>query len=70
MAMACTNGASECSGCMKCFDKEEIKLFCPSCGKHLDNDSRVYIDSMNDDIIGCERCIEVKYAGGVEDRLI
>jgi hypothetical protein len=68
--MVCISGASECTGCMNCFDNTEKKLFCPSCGKRLDNDSKVYIDKGSTEVIGCDKCITMKYAEDMEDLFI
>ena len=70
MAMVCISGASECNGCSRCYGKVERKNYCASCGKRLDYDSKVYIDKESGEVVGCDKCITMKYAEDMEDLFI
>lgn len=53
MALGCINNVSECDGCMRCQEIEEIT--CPICGK--DNVYFFYKDRLGE-IVGCDQCLE------------
>ena len=54
MGYMCVMGNGECDGCMRC--KPAPQYYCPVCGKEVFE--TVYVS--DDEIIGCENCVETK----------
>lgn len=63
MSMICKTGTRECNGCMDC-QTESYAVICPSCGHRLEPYERAY--TRNENVIGCEMCIETMLAREVE----
>ena len=54
MGYRCIKGYGECNGCMDC--KPTPHYYCPICGNEVYE--TVYVS--NDEVIGCENCVETK----------
>ena len=54
MAYICILSGGECDGCMAC--KPTSHYYCPICGKEVFE--TVYLN--DDEIIGCENCVETR----------
>jgi hypothetical protein len=52
----------ECDGCGGCKSNKEY--ICPECGREAET---VYVSNVNDEIIGCDKCITEKDAYEVLD---
>ena len=40
----CVHGGGTCTGCMDCYDREEVKLYCADCGDEIDPDDVYEVD--------------------------
>lgn len=39
------------------FEETEIIDECPICGYKVDDDTEIFVDEINSEIVGCENCI-------------
>lgn len=67
MSVVCKNGARECTGCMDC-QTESYAVICPHCGHRLEPYERAY--TINEDMIGCELCVETLLAREVQNERV